>query len=921
MGENGGMIGRTLGHFRIDAKLGEGGMGIVYRATDETLRREVALKVLPESLAADPERRGRFLREARAAAAVTHNNIATVHEVGEAGGHVFIAMELVEGQTLRDRMAPGLPRVDAMRFAREIARGLARAHEKGIVHRDLKPENVMITPDGDVKILDFGLAKVLDTEPSAASASPTGLQATAEGRVMGTPAYMSPEQAEGRAAVDARSDVFSFGVMLYEMLSGTRPFQGSSSVEILYAVLHREPEPLGAVCAGVPESTARLVAGCLEKERDKRFASARELLAPLEAGASPESPDATSGQAAPPERVSTVSGLGTAFGPTMAGDAVRPATPPRHAEGEPLSALAPTDPPIGSGAEGQRARQGRMVSIVAGALLAGGLAWWGIARQPNGSPLSAVASASPSAAVAAPPTVACRDVPIPDSNKPEAVASYRAGMQAWCDANQALAENDLQRAVDLDPTLAAAHLRLSRELFDDGDTEAARRELETAQQLRVSLSPRDLDVLAFYEPIIMHSPPNWEESRRRRDAAVVRSPEMAELWALRAAADLSLHEFGRARADATRAATLDPSCAMARLILAQAEGGEGKLDAEKAALDECLQVAPNAGSCLYTRAMLRARQGDCVGFGSDGEALVAASPNDWRGRYIVTSSLALRDAPADTLRSSKGQDVARVPARAGWQAMSRIRAETVIALWFGDFPTAETSARARLGLRENTNSTLLFNAARDLIRALLESGRLPEAGKAANELLEQSEVWDTPRSVGEDGTPVLLEVARRAGVLTPAEWSKRLEAWVAKWNVLAPGKTGAENVMFAAYLFPAETRADAEDAVRRLPELLPLAARLPWGDFPVGKAYFLAGNIEESVPYLQRAASSCTAFESGITTTHAALMLGQALEQKHDKAGACAAYGQVVTRWGHAKPKSISADAARDGMKRLACPP
>ena len=247
---------------------------------------------------------------------------------------------------------------------------------------------------------------------------------------------------------------------------------------------------------------------------------------------------------------------------------------------------------------------------------------------------SSVASASPSAAVAAPPTVACRDVPIPDSNKPEAVASYRAGMQAWCDANQALAENDLQRAVDLDPTLAAAHLRLSRELFDDGDTEAARRELETAQQLRVSLSPRDLDVLAFYEPIIMHSPPNWDESRRRRDAAVVRSPEMAELWALRAAADLSLHEFGRARADATRAATLDPSCAMARLILAQAEGGEGKLDAEKAALDECLQVAPNAGSCLYTRAMLRARQGDCVGFGSDGEALVAASPNDWRGRDV-----------------------------------------------------------------------------------------------------------------------------------------------------------------------------------------------------------------------------------------------------------------------------------------------
>jgi serine/threonine protein kinase len=217
------LVGTTLSHFSIVAKLGEGGMGVVYKATDTTLRRTVALKVLPANVASDPERRRLFLREARAAAAVTHPNLVTIYEVGEADGQVFLALDFIDGRTLRHALDDGRMSVDeALRIARDLARGMARAHEAGIVHRDLKPDNVMIAKDGLLKVLDFGIARVAPksdpTEPTDLGRE-TGSALTLEGRVVGTPGYMSPEQARGKP-VDATTDVFAFGVVLYEMLAG-----------------------------------------------------------------------------------------------------------------------------------------------------------------------------------------------------------------------------------------------------------------------------------------------------------------------------------------------------------------------------------------------------------------------------------------------------------------------------------------------------------------------------------------------------------------------------------------------------------------------------------------------------------------------------------------------------------------------------
>jgi eukaryotic-like serine/threonine-protein kinase len=272
--------GTRLGPYEIVAPLGAGGMGEVYLASDARLGRRVALKVLPAGAADDPGPRKRLLREARAAASLDHPNVCSVYELGEEGGQLFIAMAYVEGETLAQRLARGpVPAPEALRVASQVVEALAEAHSKGIVHRDLKPSNVMVTLRGQVKVLDFGIA----TAPSLAeSRAATEDALTATGAAIGSVPYMSPEQARGET-VDERSDVFSFGTLLYELLAGRRPFEGPTAAAILGAVLAQDPAPLGARVTALPKGVESLVRRCLEKDRKDRFASARELASALAA--------------------------------------------------------------------------------------------------------------------------------------------------------------------------------------------------------------------------------------------------------------------------------------------------------------------------------------------------------------------------------------------------------------------------------------------------------------------------------------------------------------------------------------------------------------------------------------------------------------------------------------------------------------
>ena len=239
------MIGKTLGHYQITEKLGEGGMGIVYKARDTRLDRFVALKVLPPEKVSDPDRKRRFIQEAKAASALNHPSIITIHDIDQADGIDFIAMEYVGGKTLDQRIGHrGLRLNDTLKYAVQIADALAKAHSAGIVHRDLKPTNIMVNEDGVVKVLDFGLAKLTeqiqgDETASTATFDGEGRPITEEGVIVGTVAYMSPEQAEGKK-VDARSDIFSLGSVLYEMVTGQKAFHGTSKLSTLSAILHQE---------------------------------------------------------------------------------------------------------------------------------------------------------------------------------------------------------------------------------------------------------------------------------------------------------------------------------------------------------------------------------------------------------------------------------------------------------------------------------------------------------------------------------------------------------------------------------------------------------------------------------------------------------------------------------------------------------
>jgi eukaryotic-like serine/threonine-protein kinase len=273
--------GQTISHYAIVDKLGVGGMGVVYRAIDTRLERAVAIKLLPTARRENADSRRRFFNEAKSASALNHPNIVTIYEIGAEAGIDHIVMECIEGVTLRDRIRGGMTFPDAIHYAIQIADALSAAHAKGIVHRDLKPVNIMVTPKGLVKVLDFGIAKIANPAGDLGEAEATQTALTVAGRVIGTISYMSPEQARG-AKVDWRSDIFSFGIVLYEMLTGRRPFPGETPVAELSAMLSAAPEPASMVVEGLPPAIDGLISGCLEKDPQNRIQSMVEVKAGLE---------------------------------------------------------------------------------------------------------------------------------------------------------------------------------------------------------------------------------------------------------------------------------------------------------------------------------------------------------------------------------------------------------------------------------------------------------------------------------------------------------------------------------------------------------------------------------------------------------------------------------------------------------------
>jgi serine/threonine-protein kinase len=867
------LVGRTLGHYRIVGRLGAGGMGVVYRAEDEKLRRAVALKVLPDT-SGNEERRQRFLREARSAAAITHPNVAVVYQVDEQDGRIYIAMELVKGENLRTRMDRGrLDRATAKDLAVQIARGLAAAHEEGIVHRDLKPENVMITPAGQVKLLDFGLAKAGAAPASGKTAAAVAKTETAvtsdEGRIMGTPEYMSPEQALGEP-LDVRSDVFSLGIVLYEMLSGVRPFGGTTTGALLVAIARDEALPLREKTPEVDEGTETVVMRCLAKAPSDRFQSAGEVVTALSGPGTPA-------------RVEPLSPVGE--------PARRPTSTVETAPTLDLRSVA-----AGSSARGRWVTVGAALVVAIVASVAA-LTWRSTLRAPP-----------PAAATVAPGASAPRrlvriiDLPPPGTDSAEARGDYLDALRDTYDA-RAWSNERIKGATTAGPDCADCWLEGA--MVSGGWSGVI--PFERALKLRDRLDERGRAILDALRPGKEGRP---EESARAFLDLARRFPEDQEL----ASYALQFLPTDERLAAAQKMVADDPGFAGAELQVANILHRLGRDEEAKEHYRACQDKSPHAGLCILALGDLESRGGRCsvlqdatrrvYVFEHDDFTVVNAlldttmttgAPKEQAGVLVDTMLAALK-------KNFDPSDLAIVEAQARGD----------VALWYGDFVGAD----ADYDVVRKAHPDMAFPQEVDVAEELADPGRASAIARKE---------FAIPADFNDPQTPVveghLLRLMGQLKVAVPGglealvrrrraeceRAGKPLQCWFV-YDVVR-GSTPDEERAASAF--------DAGGFSVRGVEV--------WSNAEYGRMLLLAGRPRDAVSFLTAAAQACrltnyTWFDSSAAVVHRAeLWRGQAQEALGDKVAACDAYARAVGSWADAKRRSVTADEARAHATKLGC--
>jgi serine/threonine-protein kinase len=871
-------------------------MGVVYRAEDEKLRRLVALKLLPDT-SRDEERRQRFLREARSAAAVSHSNVAVVYQVDEDEGRVFIAMELVEGENLRARLNRGrLDMATALDFAEQIGRGLAAAHAIGIMHRDLKPENVMITPTGQVKLLDFGLAKLgaiqsTSGQTDAALAKTETVVTSQQGRILGTPEYMSPEQGMG-GALDVRSDVFTLGVVLYELLSGTRPFSGRSAGELLVAIARDAPPLLRERAPEVDELVEAVVMRCLEKAPADRFANAGEVIGALM-------------ELFPPRTT-----LGSRSDVRVIS---RSKMAPAIRRKQKLSMLVP-------------------VAIVLLGLAIGAVL--GLARRAKApvvaAPSASVASSSRSRGVA------ITDHPPPKTSVPEAAVAYGQALQALRGASLRLAEDEMARAVKLDPSVAQAQLRASLELTGRDEVTVRREHLVAAEQLRADLDARDALILKVAEASLA-DPRNDAQVLERLRAVVAAFPDDAEASLM---LGLGLANAGRleeGRTELLRAFDLDPQFATAQWALATTFWSLHPEDPTRAlaCLTRCLEIAPAAGTCLRQRADLYLDRGDCAKVESDARTMTVVEPKGTSSYEFLAMALAAQGAPIEAVQEALRKR-ASLAAESGGQVEMTQEGALAVALLTGDMAEAEAEARRGLELVAGAQTESEHDVPMETLLDVLEERGATAQALAEAEAFEKREgAWtpDAPWGVHLRVAFMRYE-AKKIDRATLTTIMDTLDQHAGAHASADSGAAAARMMVKKARLLTKPDQAASLLAQLSIAGLTQGGAFQTWSEqlqLALGRTLLLTDHPSDAAVQLRLAARSCgilTVHEKfsdldvgdTIAWMHAHVLLGDALERTHDVPGACAAYAVVKTRWKDAKPRSVTLDKAKERSRALGCP-
>ncbi|HEY8077264.1 MAG TPA: protein kinase [Labilithrix sp.] len=876
----------TVGRYRIESLLGEGGMGRVFRAFDGVLKRYVALKVLrteSDGSGSSAATRRQLLHEAQAAAALDHPNVVAVFDVGEAEGEPWIAMELVAGKSLRSFIGDAsIPMALRLGWLRDIASALQRAHERGLVHRDVKPANVLVREDGLVKVLDFGIARMTKRVAPAGEGEGTMPTLTDEGAFLGTPKYMAPEQLRGES-VDGRADQFAWAVLAYQLVTGALPWRRTDrEVDVVAAILMEKPEPVAEGAPDLPASVAEAIDRALAKDPWERFSSMEPIVAALDPHVAPSSA----------RRLADASG-----------------GPPTERDDSNGAAPFSVKPDLGK----RPARRATLAAAASAIVLAAVATAAVVTTHP----------ASPKSADVAPLDaghVAITDLPKPTTSVPAALVAYTDALQALRDGGHRAAVRELQRAVDLDPSLAAAHLRLAIYSFYAAPV-AARDHMRLAVQRRATLSDHDQALLDAMIPYIQRQPADLAEWDRRLAAAAARFPNDAELLLLVARGREGFGSDEVALYD--RAIAADDKFGAAYAYKAQSQLYSGDLEGAAATLATCLRVVPSATLCVHQRDNVDAFAGDCTRLEESARQIIALEPQTDLGYRALADATYARGKPFEAVRAALEQAWPRtVEGDRAWRQVEDVFAMHVLA---GEFADAEHDAHELESLVAS-DASLAAHArpARMLVDLYVETGRTADAAKVAEAWLRRREAWvPDPRAedfaLARDPAPLMMATMLHAGRLSADAFALQREGWIQTWKKsLIPKYTPF--LWVHGWAVPTSTSADAEGALAALPAYRPIPRYAPrtLADADIGRTFLLAGKTDDAMPYLRAAASSCLALQRPFEHTHANLDLGLAREKSGDTDGACASYRVVVRRWGEAKT-STSGARAKERMRALAC--
>jgi serine/threonine-protein kinase len=855
-------IGARFSHFVIKARLGVGGMGVVYRAHDDRLGRDVALKVFAMKGDAPPEARyrasQRILREARAAAAFEHPFKVSVFEVGEVDGTAFLSMELVEGRTLRHAVGrTEASLVQKLRWMLDVAEALDAGHAAGIVHRDVKPENVIVRPDQHVKVLDFGIAAIAD--------DPTHEQLrTTQGIVRGTPRYIAPEQLRGRV-VDGRADQFSWAVMCFELVCGQPPWDPEGeAITYVSRVLGEEPRKLRDFAPDAPPALEQLLARAMKRDPEARHRNMSEVRAALR------------------RLVATT--------PDSSTDATR------------------TMKLAADGAVARVAHRKWREMIIAGlALLLACVAWlaWraSIARG----------------ARATYPDAGRHPVDVrPVSSNPEAVLAFEEGMQAWRDARAEAMQRAFKRAADLDPHLAQANLRLALNVYaaDPGLAGAA---FERARAAHDRLDEHDealLDAAESYASTWHRELAEFEEKLARAAGHFSGDEEILFFWA----ASLQYQDKNAAARDVLlRLVDAHPDLAVGWWLLGRTYWLTGDASAALREWKHCLELSPRSSLCMTDEVELLMNEGDCVEAEAVLRGVLDFEPDSPVHRRNLADVLFVLERPRESVEAAR--EAAREREPESDRSVSKTYDALDLHLVDGRFDLA---LAALDGLKtSNLPPSERLNAAISRVRIATEMGDVAQAGRVADEYLRTAEAWVGTTDV-RSGIFDLLVAKLRAGLITEKEYRSARDAWLKSQSNDAGQPPSAYWYTFAWlhwYAFGDESGATARRIIDA-PEVELLSRKLaltPREELYLGKLFFDAGRKSDAAVRLRRSIKSCYRLEFPMSAITSSLYLARALESTGDAAGACNAYNEVLRQWGRAKPRSVTADEARERARALGC--